>query len=50
MTIPSLTIIPAGAGSGKTYTIQTQLAEWVIAGTVAPVGRIRPFLGLESIG
>lgn len=36
MTIPPLTIIPAGAGSGKTYTIQTQLAEWVIAGTVAP--------------
>lgn len=36
MSIPPLTIIPAGAGSGKTYTIQTQLAEWVIAGMVAP--------------
>lgn len=36
MTIPPLTIIPAGAGSGKTHTIQTQLAEWVISGLVAP--------------
>jgi len=36
VTIPPLTIIPAGAGSGKTHTIQTQLAEWVIAGQVAP--------------
>ena len=36
MTIPHLTIIPAGAGSGKTHKIQTQLAEWVIAGVVAP--------------
>ena len=36
MSIPPLTIIPAGAGSGKTHTIQTQLAEWVIAGKVAP--------------
>jgi ATP-dependent exoDNAse (exonuclease V) beta subunit len=36
MTIPPLTIIPAGAGSGKTHTIQTHLAEWVVAGLVAP--------------
>lgn len=36
MNIPILTIIPAGAGSGKTHTIQTQMAEWVIAGKVAP--------------
>jgi ATP-dependent exoDNAse (exonuclease V) beta subunit len=36
LNIPTLTIIPAGAGSGKTHTIQTQLAEWVIAGKVAP--------------
>src|SRR5512135_2311410 len=36
MTIPALSIIPAGAGSGKTYTIQTKLADWVIAGDVAP--------------
>ena len=25
MSLPSLTIIPAGAGSGKTYTIQERL-------------------------
>jgi ATP-dependent exoDNAse (exonuclease V) beta subunit len=36
MTIPRLTIIPAGAGSGKTYRIQTQLADWVVKGLVAP--------------
>lgn len=36
MTIPPLTIVPAGAGSGKTYRIQTQLAEWVVGGHVAP--------------
>ncbi|GAM10470.1 ATP-dependent helicase/nuclease subunit A [Geobacter sp. OR-1] len=36
MTIPSLTIIPAGAGSGKTYTLQTTLADWVKKGWVAP--------------
>ena len=31
-----LTIIPAGAGSGKTYTIQQQLGEWVVQGLIAP--------------
>lgn len=36
MTIPSLTVIPAGAGSGKTYTIQQQLGGWVRDGLVAP--------------
>lgn len=36
MMLPALTIIPAGAGSGKTYTIQQQLGEWVVAGLVAP--------------
>src|SRR4030067_555440 len=36
MTIPRLALIPAGAGSGKTYRIQTQLADWVISGEVAP--------------
>ena len=36
MSIPPLTIIPAGAGSGKTYTIQKTLAEWIVAGEVAP--------------
>ncbi len=36
MTLPSLTIIPAGAGSGKTYTIQQRLGEWVIKGLIAP--------------
>lgn len=39
MTIPRLTIVPAGAGSGKTHRIQTQLADWVVGGQVAP-GRI----------
>ena len=36
MTLPNLTIIPAGAGSGKTYTIQQRLGEWVVEGKVAP--------------
>lgn len=36
MAIPPLTIIPAGAGSGKTYTIQKTLAEWVVKGQVCP--------------
>ena len=36
MTLPALTIIPAGAGSGKTYRIQEQLAAWVSEGLVAP--------------
>jgi ATP-dependent exoDNAse (exonuclease V) beta subunit len=36
MTLPSLTVIPAGAGSGKTYTIQQQLGDWVRDGLVAP--------------
>ena len=31
-----LQIIPAGAGSGKTHTIQQQLGEWVASGKVAP--------------
>ena len=34
--LPPLTIIPAGAGSGKTYTIQQRLGEWVVDGLVAP--------------
>ena len=36
MMLPPLTIIPAGAGSGKTYTIQQQLGEWVVEGLIAP--------------
>jgi ATP-dependent exoDNAse (exonuclease V) beta subunit len=36
MTIPRLTVIPAGAGSGKTHRIQKQLADWVVNGLVAP--------------
>lgn len=36
MTLPPLTIIPAGAGSGKTYTIQKTLAQWVSEGLVRP--------------
>jgi len=31
MSLPPLTIISAGAGSGKTYTIQKQLSEWVLS-------------------
>lgn len=31
-----LQIIPAGAGSGKTHTIQHQLGAWVASGKVAP--------------
>ena len=34
--LPRLQIIPAGAGSGKTYTIQTTLARWVREGRVQP--------------
>lgn len=34
--LPPLTIVPAGAGSGKTYTIQQQLSEWVVEGKIAP--------------
>jgi ATP-dependent exoDNAse (exonuclease V) beta subunit len=29
MSLPLLTVIPAGAGSGKTYTIQKTIAEWI---------------------
>ena len=36
MMLPSLTIVPAGAGSGKTYTIQQWLGEWVKQGKVRP--------------
>jgi len=36
MSLPKLTIIPAGAGSGKTHTLQTTLAGWVEKGWVAP--------------
>ena len=36
MSLPALTFIPAGAGSGKTYTIQERLGEWVAEGKVAP--------------
>lgn len=36
MKLPPLTIIPAGAGSGKTYTIQKTLADWVTSGQVRP--------------
>lgn len=34
--LPFLTIIPAGAGSGKTHAIQQRLGEWVEQGWVAP--------------
>ncbi len=36
MSLPPLTIIPAGAGSGKTHAIQHQLSDWVAEGRVAP--------------
>ena len=36
MSLPALTIIPAGAGSGKTYTIQKRLSEWIRDGKVQP--------------
>ena len=35
-TLPHLTLIPAGAGSGKTYRIKEQLADWVETGLVKP--------------
>lgn len=36
MMLPRLVLIPAAAGSGKTHRIQTQLADWVVSGEVAP--------------
>ena len=36
MALSKLTIIPAGAGSGKTYTIQTTLAQWIRENEVEP--------------
>lgn len=36
MSLPLLEIIPAGAGSGKTYAIQTKLSQWVQKGLVNP--------------
>ncbi|GMQ95873.1 MAG: UvrD-helicase domain-containing protein [Gammaproteobacteria bacterium] len=36
MSIPLLTVVPAGAGSGKTHHIQECLAGWIAAGEVAP--------------
>ncbi len=36
MSLPLLEIIPAGAGSGKTHTIQTKLSKWVQEGLVKP--------------
>ena len=35
----TLTLVPAGAGAGKTTRIERTLADWVECGTVAP-GRI----------
>jgi len=32
--LPALRVVPAGAGSGKTYTIQQTLGEWILAGKV----------------
>lgn len=36
MTLPLLTVIPAGAGSGKTYTLKARLGQWVVDQVVAP--------------
>lgn len=36
MSLPRLTVIPAGAGSGKTHRIEVQLGEWVEQGLVQP--------------
>ncbi len=36
MTLAPLTIVPAGAGSGKTHTIQQRLGEWIVDGKIAP--------------
>jgi len=33
-TIAPMTIIPAGAGSGKTYTVQKRLGEWIEKGLI----------------
>ena len=33
-TIAPMTIIPAGAGSGKTYTVQQRLGEWIENGLI----------------
>lgn len=35
-TLPKLTLIKAGAGSGKTFGIQEQLTKWVIAEKIKP--------------
>jgi ATP-dependent helicase/nuclease subunit A len=36
MKLPPLTVIPAGAGSGKTHALQDRIGEWVTHGLVAP--------------
>ena len=36
MSLPLLTVIPAGAGSGKTWTIQKRLFEWIKQAEVRP--------------
>ena len=36
MSVPHLSVISAGAGSGKTHHIQTTLAKWIRDGAVAP--------------
>lgn len=36
MTLPDLTVVPAGAGSGKTHRIKEDLGKWVVDKKVAP--------------
>jgi len=38
VTLPPLTVIPAGAGSGKTFSVQERLADLVVAKEVRPEG------------
>ena len=48
MTMPTLTVIPAGAGSGKTYTIQQQLGDWVRDGLIAPERIVAVFCSVDE--
>jgi ATP-dependent exoDNAse (exonuclease V) beta subunit len=36
MSLPDLTVVPAGAGSGKTFRIKEDLGKWVADGLIAP--------------
>ena len=36
MRLPDLTVVPAGAGSGKTHRIKEDLGQWVVDKNVSP--------------